>query len=498
MQIWSKVNSFFGRLFSPGGTVLARRLVTVDIDEAVVRIVQFRGTRVEKWVTVPLEQPGSGGDSTRNSDHLASKIREAFKAHGIVKQNVIAGMSGLYAVTRVITMPHQTRDTLNQQTVTNAAKNLMPLDINDLYIAYQPVSSSDEGRQVIVTGVPKDIMDYDVRALREAAISPYSMDLRPMALARFVGRDEAIILNLENNSYDVIIVTGGLPEIIFASTWQPNSFSAETRTTYLTDAVERAVAFYNSEHTHTPLSANIPAFVTGALSTDSELISGLEARLGIPVESPKPPFAYPDNLPVSQYAANLGLALKDKSLQANGRSRSNIKPDINFLPEAYRTWRLSSKVLMYVSAILIALASVVFMVQLTTATMSKTANLDMRHQLLNAELLKRQTEIKNRVPLQKTIDSFRTITNMDGNYAPDIRFIIEEAALNNVQISSILYGNVDTTVHSQSDDEVSFRAYISALEKSGRFASISPPPEGYPFATGGIIKIKLKTAKPAK
>ncbi len=497
METVTKRNGLVERILAPGKTAFGRRIVTVDIDEAAVRIVQFRGTRVEKWVTIPLEPDGNGGTSTRNPGLLAAKIRDTFKSHGLVKKNVIAGLSGLYTVTRLITMPHQSRDNLSQQTVTSAAKNLMPLDVNDLYIAYQPVSTNEEGRQVLVTGVPKDRLDYDVRALKEAAVSPHTMDLRPMALARAVGRDEALILNLEASSYDVIIVADGLPQITFASAWQPDSLPAEGRISYLGEVVERAVAFYNTEHPGSPLSPNISAFVTGALSTGSE-VSGLEARLGIPVEKLTPPFSYPDSLPVSQYAVNFGLALKDRGFQLNGRGRNTVKLDINYLPEVYRTWRLSSKVLIYLSAFLIALAGVIFMVQITTATMSRTANLDMRYQLLNSELQARQTEIKNRVPLQKTIDSFNTIAQMDGKHASNIGFIIEEAAVANVQIPSISYSSTDITVTCESDNEVSFRAYLSALENSGRFSTITPPPEGYPFVTGGVLKIKLPAAKPAK
>ena len=135
------------------------------------------------------------------------------------------------------------------------------------------------------------------------------------------------------------------------------------------------------------------------------------------------------------------------------------------------------------------------MTQVATAMMSRTSDIEVRYQLLNAELQRRQLEIKNRLPMQKTIDSFQTIATRDGNITTDISLILEEATRNNVQVSSMTYDSTGITVICQGSDSEAFRSFLSALEEIDRFVSASPPPEGYPFATGGTVKIKLKTGK---
>ena len=483
------------KLFGGISTGLAKRVVTLDIDEAAIRVLQVKGKNVEKWATIPLEAGKRESGSALNSELLASKIRELFRTEGIKRKNVIVGVSSLYTTTRIVTVPYQSRGGLSQETVANAVKNLMPLDVNDLYLSWQSLGNKEEGYQVIVTGVPKDIMDSEMRALKGAGITPNLVELRPMAVARLVGREEAIIVNPEQGSYDIVIVIGGVPEIIFTSLWQPASLSTGDIARTLAEAFGRALAFYGAQYPDKHLSAGIPTFLTGALAGDIELKTRLEERLGTKVESLESPFAHGDSLPVSQYAANLGLALKEISLQKNRKNHTATKPDINYLPDAYRSWRLTSRVLLFLAAILVALAGAVFMVQLTTATMSKTADLAMRQQLLNAELQRRQVEIKNRLPLQRMIDTFHTIGNMDGNFAPSIRLVFEEAKKNNVEISSLTDEGKSITVNCKGEDDESFGKFLSALSASGKFSSVSPPPEGYPYTTGGTVRITLKAGK---
>ena len=110
--------------------------------------------------------------------------------------------------------------------------------------------------------------------------------------------------------------------------------------------------------------------------------------------------------------------------------------------------------------------------------------------MLNTRLELTKAEIKKREPMQKAINEFRTIINREGSFTEDLEVIRREAENLGVQVSSIVHEGETIIVVCQADDYITFRAYKTILEASGRFTTPIPPPEGYPYTTGGTIKLE--------
>jgi len=102
-------------------------------------------------------------------------------------------------------------------------------------------------------------------------------------------------------------------------------------------------------------------------------------------------------------------------------------------------------------------------------------------------------EIQRRDPLQKAIDEYKSIIAKNVSFSGDIGVIMEEAEKLGVAVSAITHGRTEITVSCVAEDYLSFRAYLTALEESGRFTSPIPPPEGYPYTRSGIIKLKIQS-----
>jgi len=68
----------------------------------------------------------------------------------------------------------------------------------------------DGPQQVQVLGVPRDVLDSEVMALRAAGVNPRILDLKTMALVRAVNREQALILNIESTSFDTVVVVNGV------------------------------------------------------------------------------------------------------------------------------------------------------------------------------------------------------------------------------------------------------------------------------------------------
>jgi hypothetical protein len=417
-------------------------------------------------------------------------------SNGIKAKKVITSFSGLYSLSRILSVPNPPPEVTFQEAVLEMARETMPLSEDKLYLSWQTIAVGEGDRQVLLVGVPRDALDGEVQSLRAVGINPSMLELRAMALARAVNKEQALILNIEPTSFDVIVVVSGIPEIMHPISWRPGDLTVEDNVENLVATLEITVDFYNSRHPDTPLDPATPLFITGQMSVDVSLMENLQASLRYPVESLAPPLECPADLPVSQYAVNIGLALKGTALSESLGQGGYLPLDMNLLPEIYWPWRLKAKQI-YASGLIIVAIGLIFPIfQVTTEAMSKTAFLEMTFAALNTKLDLQKQEIKSREPLQKAISEYSTIANMGGYFTEDVAVINSEAEKLGVQVESIAHASSEISIDCQADDYITFRAYKTALEESGRFSTPIPPPEGYPYTTGGTIKVEPVESKP--
>jgi hypothetical protein len=223
-------------------------------------------------------------------------------------------------------------------------------------------------------------------------------------------------------------------------------------------------------------------------------VDRLKGRVNCPVESLAPPLQCPAHLPVSQFAVNLGLAMK--GVVADGAEGGQVQFDINILPEAYQPWRPSAKQI-YTTILIVAAIALVFpLFQLTTDAMGKTTDLQRQLNAIDVQLQIKSAEIKRREPLQKAIGEYNLILGLGGNVTGDLEIINGEAQKLGVKVVSVTHEGINIGVNAKAPSYTAFREYITALEESGRFTSPVPPPEGYPYTTKGTIKLESKSGKP--
>ncbi len=292
---------------------MAKRIVTLEIDTTAIRLIETGDGKVVRWASLSLDPTLFEDGVISDPPALSAAVRQLMDSSGIRAKNVIASVSGLYSVSRIVAVPTPPGEVATRAAVLEAAEEIMPLSMDGLYLSWQTIASSEGPQQALVVGVPRDIIDAEVRTLRAAGINPRTLDLKALALARAVNKEQALILNIEPSSFDIIIVVNGLPEVIRTLAWQPDSLTEEERVEHLVMNLELTVGFYNSHHTDTPFDPATPFLITGQMSADPDLVEKLPARVGYPVESLAPPLECPKHMPVSQYAVNIGLALKGRT-----------------------------------------------------------------------------------------------------------------------------------------------------------------------------------------
>lgn len=472
---------------------MAKRIVTLEIDTTAIRLMETREGRVEKWASLSLDPTMTRDGVISDPGALSTAVKQLMDSSGIKARDVIASVSGLYSVSRVVAVSNLAGGGITtQEAVLEAAGDIMPLSMDKLYLSWQTITAGGEAQQVLVVGMPRDVIDAEMQALRAAGINPRTLDLKTIALARAVNKEQALILNIEPSSFDIVIVVNGIPEVMRTIAWQQDSLTGEDRVEHLVMNLELTAGFYNSHHPDTPLDPATPFLITGQVSGDLDLVEKLQARVGYPIESLAPRLEYPKHMPVSQYAVNIGLALKGtvpaKSLEQDGY----LPPDINLLPGTYEPWKPSARQVYFACFVIAAIALLFPLYQVTSGAMGKTADLQAEYTSLNNEMQLKQLEIKNREPLQQAIGEYNTIVNMGGGFTEDLRVIKSEADRLGVQVESIAHDGKSIKVDCQTEPEnhIVFEEYVASLEESGRFSSIIPPPAQFDWPTGGPIELE--------
>jgi len=470
---------------------LAKRVVTLEIDNTVIRLMETRGREVVKWASLSLDPTTVEGGVISDPQALSAAVKQLMDSSDIRAKDVVASVSGLYSISRIVAVPSPVGGGITtREAVLDAARDIVPLPVDEMYLSWQTIAASGGGQQVLVVGVPRDMIDVEMQALRAAGVNSRMLDLKAIALARAVNKKQALILNIEPFSFDIVIVVNGIPEIMRTVAWQQDGLTEADKVEQLAINLELTVAFYDSHHSDIPLDPTTPFLITGQMSGDLDLVEKLQARVGYPFESLSPLLVCPKHLPIAQYAVNIGLALKGTALSESLEQDGFLPLDINLLPEAYKPWRPSARQLYFACFVIAAIALLFPLYQLASGAMNKTAELQARYNILNNELQRRQLELKNREPLQKAIDEYNTIVNMGGGFTEDLNVINSEAQRIGVRVSSIVHEGKSITVTCEAGDYTIFRDYVTALRESGRFATVTPPAEQFPYVTGGPIKLK--------
>ena len=286
---------------------LDRSTVSASIEGTSLRIVSLTGQQVVGWASIPLASDLVRHGQIANTADLGDVIDEAFARLGLSRRRVAWALPGLQATARILELPGLTGERL-REAVAEEIEQSLGAAADDSYLFWQRLEGRVRSRQVFVLVVPKSTVLNALETLEAADIHPYTMDLRSLALARAVGRRDAIIANLEDGSLDVAIVVHAVPALL-RSIALP-TINLEAAQNRLVDEIDRALTFYDETNPSRPLAVDVPLYLTGRLATGISLAEKARTITGHPIGHPLPGFSYPPDFPVGEYLVNLGLALK--------------------------------------------------------------------------------------------------------------------------------------------------------------------------------------------
>lgn len=461
---------------------MAKKIVTLYIDDISIRLLVTDGKRIKNWADLPLEPGLVEGAVIIKEVEVANKIQELLRVRKIKARKVIVGLSGLLCLTHPLTLPQLPKAML-AEAVMREAKRTLPLPLEQLYVNWEAIPSSESKTQVFLLAVRRKTADSLLTTLNQAGLEPYFLDLKPLALARVVKEKTAIILDVQPTEFDIVLMTDGIPQPVRTMPFPSSMLSWQEKLPLIIDDLDQTIKFYNSNNPDTALAPNIPIFVSGELVNEPELRLSLSDGLGYPVLLLPSPLKYPEWLDPSRFMVNIGLALKElPSKKETGLAVANL----NAMPKAHQAKPVSlTKLLTLPSTAAIIGLSVplVMMAQSTSADIEVLrSQLETANKLIQQEQLKKQELEQNIAQLEEKLaeaeasrDTFTTavlsLQQLDNRVSGDL-----ETATSNlpstINLSKIDHNANTLTIFGQAPGETEVLSYARSLKDSGRFLEI--------------------------
>lgn len=290
-------------------TLFTRRVVTLSLEGAWLRLLGVRGREVEFWADIPFDerllQPGQVGDTQA----LGALIGETFRSRGLPRSRVVAAAPGLGALSRIVTLT--TPGVSLAEAVERQARQVLPESPAEVTLYWQAIDPRGSPTpRVFFLALPREVVMTMIEMLHIAGIQPLALDLKPLALYRAVGSKDAIVANVTTQTLDLVIVVDDLPVLLRTISLGDGAGSRDFVIGRLTDELARTIRYYNDTNRAAALPMDAPIVLAGEDVDDPAVAANLEALTGHPVEPPRPPLDYPVDFPVERYLVNVGLALK--------------------------------------------------------------------------------------------------------------------------------------------------------------------------------------------
>jgi type IV pilus assembly protein PilM len=289
----------------------SQETVTVNIEERSLRLLTAKGGEVQKWGQAPLAPGLVENGLVRDPVQVGLAIEALFVEHKVPRKGVITSLTviGLGSTSQIFDLPRM-RPNLLVDAVSREARRAMPVPVDELYLSHQVIGEKEDMQQVYVLGAPRDLVDAHITAFQMAGIQLKAMDLKPLALVRAVNQRDAVIADLENESFHVIVVAEAVPDITRSAVLHREGLDPQQKARRLVEEVIRTIDFYNHSHPDRLLEPTVPVFLTGELTGIPSVNETIRAEMGYTIETPEPPLACPEALSVPQFMVNIGLALK--------------------------------------------------------------------------------------------------------------------------------------------------------------------------------------------
>ena len=143
LDLGTAVRKLSTALQRPLARLVSGNVVTIDISQTGVRIIETRGGVVRSWADASFKPEEVQTAAPMGGRALGTMVRQLMNSSGIKAKSVIASISGIYTVSRLIPVSNLPPAPTLDESVNDIASTIMPVPADDLYLFWQAVSTSE-------------------------------------------------------------------------------------------------------------------------------------------------------------------------------------------------------------------------------------------------------------------------------------------------------------------------------------------------------------------
>jgi len=459
---------------------MAKKITSLYINDKSIRLMVTSGRRISKLAEVPLDIDLENVSDEDKEMELVEKIKHLFSANKISPNSFIFGMSGLHSLSRPVVLPLLPK-AMQEEAMTREAKRLLPVTPEQLHISWQIVSSDESRMRAFIVALPRQTTNNLLHALDQAGLRPYLMDIKPLALARLIKEETAILIDAQETEFDIIILSEGFPQPMRTVSFPHDSLSYQEKLAIVKDELRRTVQFYNSNNPEKILPEETIVYISGEMADNPDSFESLSRELGYTVAPLTSPLKCPKQLDPSHYLVNVGLTLKELP-----RESGSLLANINTLPGDYLPKPMSRDRLLAIPAAVAAIGVVVafiFIIQNTAGNIKATnEEIDANNFIITKKQAEKQKILENIDVLEEQIadleiinDSFtiayETISLSSDVVNDDINAVVDNV-ISGIELGSIAHGGNALHIVGSSPTEKEILEYARNLDETNRFDEV--------------------------
>lgn len=477
--------------------MLGKRIITVNIEADSVRLLSTKGKSVETWLREPLE-PGIVKDGLiLKPDAVGRAIASALEKARLPSGNISLSITGRHSTFRILTLP-QTKASLLDEAVRWAARDEMPVPLDELHLSWQPIAARDGEQDIFVLGIPRELIDAAIETQLTSHLKPAVIDFKPLALARLAGRPKALIIDLERDAFGITLVSDGVPSVIrtIVPRWDEQLLEEILRR--LNEEITRIVEYHNRGRQRSPVGPETPVFLTGALANDESVTDPIAQALSYPIESLPQPLKCPPDFPLATYAVNVGLARRDSAAARKNKvpERDGFKDvTLNLVPREFGPQPVQLRYVFFALVPMLAVAGLFPVYKALETARDETVRLEWEYEDLNfridqindartaiADVEKEIDKLnKEAAALERVYDAATSVGSIHGSTTNLILSLLPE----DVVLTTISSTSDGIVLNGSSENPISVIGFTKALELREEFSSV------YLTSLGGSFTIVI-------
>ena len=107
--------------------------------------------------------------------------------------------------------------------------------------------------------------DMIIRIINKAGCKPYLMDIKPMALARLSREATAVILDVQQKEFDIVILVNGIPQPVRTIAFPQEALSLPDKLNMVRAELSRTLEFIKNKSEEVQLKPDTVMLVSGDL-----------------------------------------------------------------------------------------------------------------------------------------------------------------------------------------------------------------------------------------